>query len=434
MKIENVRWKDLTRAQQLELLKRPVNQSDGDFSKKVEMIIAEVRQSGDAALIALTEKLDRVALTQVRVTESERAAALTQVDPELMKAIRDAIRRITVFHEAQLPCPIDLETSAGVRCERKFFPIERVGLYIPGGTAPLPSTVMMLGVPSRIAGCSLRVLATPPQADGSINSTILATAHELGITEIYKMGGAQAIAALAYGTQSVPKVDKIYGPGNAWVTEAKLQVSQDPSGAACDLPAGPSEVLVIADHDANPGFVASDLLSQAEHGVDSQVILISTSAPVLKQVQVELAAQLAHLPRSKIAALALEKSVLIEVETLKQAMDISNEYAPEHLILQVQQAREYSKGVRHAGSVFLGAWTPESVGDYASGTNHVLPTYGFARSYSGLSTESFMKAISFQELSEHGLRDLGPTVERIAEAEFLDAHKRAVSIRLKGLQ
>ena len=434
LRIHIAEWNTLSSNDRKNLLKRPVSQKDSSFSQKVESIVQSVKNEGDRALSRLTHELDRVLLSSFKVTPDEIKSARAQVAPTLVKALEEAIRRITLFHQAQLPKAIDLETSRGIRCERKFMPIPRVGLYVPGGTAPLPSAVMMLGVPSLIAGCELRVLATPPRADKSIDPTILVAADLLGITEIFKLGGAQAIAAMAFGTESIPKVDKIYGPGNSWVTEAKLQVSQDPEGAAYDLPAGPSEVLVIADESADAAFVASDLLSQAEHGTDSQVILITDSRALLEQVQHELVQQLETLPRKQIALAALEKSVLIQVTDLNEAMNISNHYAPEHLILQSKNARKLSEKVRNAGSVFIGAWSPESVGDYASGTNHVLPTYGFARAYSGLNTESFMKAITFQELSQEGLQELGPTVETIAEAEGLTAHKNAVTLRLRKIQ
>jgi histidinol dehydrogenase len=434
LQIKSLRWKELSTAARAEALARPVSRRDTQFSDQVAAIISKVKTGGDQALLNFTREYDGVSLTSLKVTAQEISEARKNLDPILVKAIEEAIRRISIFHQAQLPKPIDLETSAGVRCERRFFPIPRVGLYVPGGTASLPSTVMMLGVPAKIANCGLRVLITPPRKDSSIDPSILTAASLLGITEIYKAGGAQAIAALAYGTESIPKVDKIYGPGNSWVTEAKLQVSQDPFGAACDLPAGPSEVLVIADSKANASFVASDLLSQAEHGTDSQVVLLCESAEQIQKVLAELEKQTAALPRREIAYAALEKSVLIEVPSLSEAFTISNDYAPEHLILQVENARHYAEGVTNAGSVFIGAWTPESVGDYASGTNHVLPTYGFARAYSGLSTESFMKGITFQELSPAGLKELGPTVQVLAQAEQLEAHRNAVTLRLAALR
>ncbi len=433
MKIQSVQWNKLSESDRKEILRRPVSRNEESLSASVKSILNEVKSKGDAAVLELTERHDKVKLSEIKVTYDEIKAARAEVDSELMHALETAVAHLSTFHEAQYPNSIDLETSPGIRCERRFFPINRVGLYVPGGSAPLPSTVMMLGVPSKIAGCELRVLATPPRADGTVNPVILTAAHLLGISEIYKVGGAQAIAALAYGTESIPKVDKIFGPGNSWVTEAKLQVSQDPFGAACDLPAGPSEVMVIADDTADAAFVASDLLSQAEHGSDSQVVLISSSEELIENVLVELASQLQELPRQEIATQALAKSVLISVDDLDDAISICNEYAPEHLILQVKNPRAYATEVTNAGSVFLGPWTPESMGDYASGTNHVLPTYGFARAYSGLSTESFMKAITFQELTQAAFQKLGPVVEVLAEAEELVAHRNAVTLRLNKL-
>jgi histidinol dehydrogenase len=320
-----------------------------------------------------------------------------------------------------------------VTVERVLRPINRVGLYVPAGSAPLPSTALMLGVPARIAGCREVVLCSPARADGTCDEAVLFTAREVGVHRVFKLGGAQAIAAMAYGTESVPRCDKLFGPGNAWVTEAKLQVSADPDGAAIDMPAGPSEVLVIADAEANPVFVAADLLSQAEHGPDSQVILVSPSASLLDKVSTEVARQCAELPRGAIAEQALAQSRLIEVDSLKQALEVSNRYAPEHLILQTTGARDLLNGVESAGSVFVGAWTPESVGDYCSGSNHVLPTYGYARSYSGVSVASYQKQITVQELDPNGLRAIGPCAATLAAAEQLEAHRRAVTLRLAAL-
>jgi histidinol dehydrogenase len=415
----------------LPILRRPVQSKKPEFVESVRQIIETVKKEKDSALFRFSEKFDRVSLTSFKVTDQEIQTAVEQIEPEVLNALKKSIENVTLFHQAQLPQPIDLMTSPGVRCERRFFPIQRVGLYVPGGTAPLPSTVIMLGVPSKIAGCEARILCTPPQSNGSIDPSILGAAHLLGIRDIYKIGGAQAIAAMAFGTESIPSVDKIFGPGNSWVTEAKLQVSQDPEGAACDLPAGPSELMVIADQTANPRFVAADLLSQAEHGVDSQVILISNSNELIEQVQSELKRQIETLPRQKIAAEALKHSHFVKVSTLEDSLAICNSYAPEHLILQVENPRKLAQSVRNAGSVFLGPWTPESMGDYASGTNHTLPTYGFARSFSGLCTENFMKSISFQEISHDGLKELGPVVEKLAAIERLKAHQIAVQIRLE---
>lgn len=406
---------------------RPATARSEELSAAVRAILGEVRRRGDEAVLEFTKRFDKVELKALQVPADRLAAARTQVGEAMLADLQEAIRRLELFHQAQMPEPIDLETSPGVRCERRHLPIERVGLYIPGGTAPLPSTVLMLGVPARIAGCRLRVLVSPPPIDPHI----LAAADLLGITEVFEAGGAQAIGALAYGTQSVPKVDKIFGPGNSWVTEAKLQVSQEAGGAALDLPAGPSEVMVIADTSADPAFVAADLLSQAEHGADSQVLLVSDSRELLIQVAAQLEQQLQTLPRRAIAAQALDKSALLLVQNRRQMLDLCNAYAPEHLILQIADAREFALGVRHAGSVFLGPWTPESAGDYASGTNHVLPTYGFARAYGGLTTESFLKTITFQEITRRGLDDLGPVVERLALAEGLHGHANAVRVRLE---
>ena len=320
-----------------------------------------------------------------------------------------------------------------MRVESSLRPINRVGLYVPAGSAPLPSTALMLGVPARIAGCREVVLCSPARADGRCDEAVLFAARSVGVHRVFKLGGAQAIAAMAYGTQSVPRCDKLFGPGNAWVTEAKLQVSSDPNGAAIDMPAGPSEVLVIADAQANPVFVAADLLSQAEHGPDSQVVLVSPSAKLLDEVAKEVEQQCAQLPRGAIAQQALAQSRLIEVGSLAQALEVSNRYAPEHLILQVSGAREWVSSVESAGSVFVGAWTPESVGDYCSGSNHVLPTYGYARSYSGVSVASYQKQITVQELDPNGLRAIGPCTATLAAAEQLEAHRRAVTLRLAAL-
>jgi histidinol dehydrogenase len=448
-----IRWKDVSRPLRTALLCRPHQepatpilnptlqrpsgqshlQTRSNLKRGVQAILAAVKQEGDPAIALFTEKFDHLKLTQFRVSEEEITQAAQSVSSEIYSALRLAMERLTTFHAAQLPRDIDLETSPGVRCERRFLPIQSVGLYVPGGTAPLPSTVMMLGVPSRLAGCPRRVLMTPPSMQGGVHPVILAAAQLLEISEIYKIGGAQAIGAMAYGTQSIRPVDKIFGPGNSWVTEAKLQVSQDAGGAAVDLPAGPSEVLIIADFTANPVFLAADLLSQAEHGPDSQVIFISNSASLIQKVFEELALQLKELPRQAIAIESLSKSVCIEVSDLSEAVEISNAYAPEHLILATENPRVLLAGIKNAGSVFLGNWSPESAGDYASGTNHVLPTYGFARAYGGLTTESFMKSMTIQELSPLGIAGLGPIVETLAEAEGLRAHRQAVSVRLKEI-
>lgn len=416
-----------------EALSRPKASDDVSTIESVRTIIRSIREHGDIKLFEFTEKWDKAKLSNLKVSPDEFSEADKALSPEVREALTTAIANIRKFHEAQRPRDIKVETSPGVVCEKRFVAIERVGLYIPGGTAPLPSTLMMLAVPAMVAGCQDIWLATPPRADGTVHPVILATARLLGVEKIVKCGGAQAIAALAYGTESVPKVDKIFGPGNTWVTHAKMQVAVDPEGAAIDIPAGPSEVMVIADHTANADSVAADLLSQAEHDTASQVVFICLHEPLAKQVEASLQNQLRQLPRASIAAQALASSVAILASSVEEAMQIANAYAAEHLILQVENARECARLIKHAGSVFIGPWTPESVGDYASGTNHVLPTYGFARAWSGVGVESFMKAISFQELTEDGLRQLGPTVEILAEAEGLMAHSRAVGIRLRQL-
>jgi histidinol dehydrogenase len=393
-----------------------------------------VRKRGDAALRELSAKYDRCTLDAVAVDEAEFVAAEAALDPALKAAIREAAARIELFHRATAPLPTAVDTAPGVRVERMLRPISRVGLYVPAGSAPLPSTALMLGVPAQIAACREVVLCSPARADGRCDEAVLYAARLTGVHKVFKLGGAQAIAAMAYGTGSVPKCDKLFGPGNAWVTEAKLQVSADPEGAAIDMPAGPSEVLVIADADANPVFVAADLLSQAEHGPDSQVILLSPSADVLDKVAAEVERQCAELPRNAIARQALAQSRLIAVDSLTQAVEVSNRYAPEHLILQVVAPRDWLDGIDSAGSIFLGQWTPESVGDYCSGSNHVLPTYGYARSYSGVSVASFQKQISVQEVSADGLRNIGPCTATLAAAEHLEAHRRAVTLRLAALE
>ncbi len=415
-------------------LARPAQSRAEELREGTGRIIADVRARGDAALRELSAKYDRCALTGIEVAEAEFAAAEASLAPELKAAIREAAGRIEAFHRAAAPQAVGVDTAPGVRVERMLRPIRRVGLYVPAGSAPLPSTALMLGVPARIAGCREVVLCSPARADGRCDAAVLYAARLTGVHKVFKLGGAQAIAAMAYGTDSVPKCDKLFGPGNAWVTEAKLQVSSEPDGAAIDMPAGPSEVLVIADAEANPAFVAADLLSQAEHGPDSQVILVSESAALLDRVEMEVEQQCAELPRAGIARQALAQSRLISVSSLAAAVEVSNRYAPEHLILQVAAPRDLLAHVESAGSVFLGAWTPESVGDYCSGSNHVLPTYGHARSYSGVSVASYQKQITVQELSADGLRAIGPCTATLAAAEQLEAHRRAVTLRLAELE
>ncbi|SFS15030.1 histidinol dehydrogenase [Dyella sp. OK004] len=427
-------WNRLDAAAQRDALARPAQSRADELRRGVEQIIAQVRAGGDAALRELSAKYDRCAIEAIEVGEAEFAAAEAALAPALKAAIEEAASRIDAFHRAAAPLPVAVDTAKGVRVERMLRPVSKVGLYVPAGSAPLPSTALMLGVPARIAGCREVVLCSPARADGRCDEAVLYAARVTGVHKVFKLGGAQAIAAMAYGTASVPRCDKLFGPGNAWVTEAKLQVSGDPEGAAIDMPAGPSEVLVIADAAADPVFVAADLLSQAEHGPDSQVILLSPSAELLDKVAVEVDRQCAELPRASIAVQALAQSRLILVESLEQAVAVSNRYAPEHLILQVAEPRALLDGIDSAGSIFLGAWTPESVGDYCSGSNHVLPTYGYARSYSGVSVASFQKQITVQEVSAEGLREIGPCTATLAAAEQLEAHRRAVTLRLAALE
>jgi histidinol dehydrogenase len=364
------------------------------------------------------------------------AAELEAAERELTEAQRAAIRaaaaNIEAFHRPQVLQPFAVDTARGVRCERVVRAIENVGLYVPAGNAPLPSTALMLGVPARLAGCKTRILCSPVQANGRVDAAVLYAARVAGVERVFKLGGAQAVAAMAYGTESVPKVDKIYGPGNTWVTEAKAQVDRDPAGAARDYPAGPSEVLVIADASANPAFVAADLLSQAEHGADSQVLLVTTSPALAAAVAVALEAQKARLKRRQLVEGALAHSSTLVVADLATAFEISNRYAPEHLILQVERPRDWLARVTAAGSVFLGPWTPESVGDYCSGTNHVLPTYGYARRYSSLGVADFLRSMTVQELTLEGLRTIGPIATTLAALEGLDAHAWAVDERLNA--
>jgi histidinol dehydrogenase len=374
------------------------------------------------------------ALASIEVSTAEFAAAETALDAEQRQAIDRAIANVRRFHEAQLGAPLRVETAPGVVCERQFRPIDAVGLYVPAGVAPLPSAAIMLAVPARIAGCPTRIMCTPPRRDGTADPAVLTIANLSGVRRVFKLGGAQAIAAMAYGTQSVPKVDKVFGPGNSWVTAAKLQVANDPEGAALDLPAGPSEVLVIADPTARADFVAADLLAQAEHSADAQVVFVTTSSTLAEATATQLETQMQRLGRADTLRKSIEHARLFVVDSIDTALEISNAYAPEHLILQVANARDWLPKVRNAGSVFLGAWTPETMGDYCSGTNHVLPTYGFARAYSGLSLHDFVKRMTVQELTPDGLRELGPTAITLAALEGLDAHANAVRVRLAHLE
>ncbi|ELB2148103.1 histidinol dehydrogenase [Vibrio parahaemolyticus] len=427
--MRTVVWQSLSEEQQDAILERPAIAEGANITAAVADVIAKVRTQGDAALLELTEKFDRVKPESIRVPSKEINAASERLSAEMKQALEQAYSNIVKFHKAQKPQPIKVETQPGVMCEQVTRPIQKVGLYIPGGSAPLPSTVLMLGVPAKIAGCRKVVLCSPPP----IADEILYVAKLCGIDEVYNVGGGQAVAAMAYGTKSVSKVDKIFGPGNAYVTEAKRQVSNDFRGAAIDMPAGPSEVLVIADETADPDFIAADLLSQAEHGPDSQVVLVTPSPIVADQVTDAVQRQLKALSRADIAQKALASSLIIISESITQAVSISNYYGPEHLIVQTKNPRELLPLLDDAGSIFLGDWSPESAGDYASGTNHVLPTYGYTRTYSSLGLADFSKRMTVQELSAEGLQNLAPTVVTMAEAEGLDAHKRAVTIRVEKL-
>jgi histidinol dehydrogenase len=427
-------WTALSAAERHAALARPALAGSAETRAAVARTLAAVRSDGDAALLELTRRFDRCTLASLRVGEAEFVAAEESLAEELKRAILDARGRIEHFHRACAPQPVRVETAAGVICERILRPIERVGLYVPAGAAPLPSTALMLGVPAQIAGCGDVVLCTPPRADGRCDEAVLFAARSCGIDQVFKLGGAQAIAAMAYGSASVPRCDKLFGPGNVWVTEAKLQVASDPQGAAIDMPAGPSEVLVVADAQADARFVAADLLAQAEHGTDSQSILVSPSEALIEEVAACIEVQRLRLPRADIASQSLARGLLIKVASLQQALEVSNAYAPEHLILNVAEPRQLVAGVRSAGSIFLGAWSPESIGDYCSGTNHVLPTYAASRAYSGLSVASFQKQISMQELSPAGLRAIGPCAVTLARAEQLDAHANAVSLRLETME
>jgi histidinol dehydrogenase len=411
-----------------DLIKRPELKLE-TLTRTVSSILEDVKNNGDEAVKRLTLRFDKANLKSFIVSAEEIDEACKHISPKLAKAIEKATENIEKFHKAQLHDEQKVETSRGVFCWRKNVPIEKVGLYIPGGTAPLFSTVLMLAIPAKLAGCSKIILCTPPNPAGQIHPAILFAAQKIGVTKIIKAGGAQAIAAMAYGTKSIPSVDKIFGPGNQYVTAAKLLVSTQ--GVAIDMPAGPSEVLVIADHTANEKYIAADLLSQAEHGPDSQVLLVTNQPDKVQLVQKEINKQLKKLPRMSIAAKALENSKTVLFETIEECVAFSNTYAPEHLIICVERAEQLADKINQAGSVFLGNYTPEAAGDYASGTNHVLPTNGFARSYAGVSTDSFIKKITFQQITKKGLGTLGPSIEILAEAEELDAHRKAVSFRLE---
>ena len=425
-------WSSLNSQQQQALLSRPAMADSAKLSQIVADIIEQVKSQGDQALLALTERFDGAKLSRLQISDSAMQDLDSQLEPKVKRAIEQAYANIKAFHQAQYPQDVKVETAPGVVCELKHAPLSSVGLYIPGGSAPLPSTVLMLGVSAQVAGCQRKVLCTPPNKQGEIALEIRYAAQLCGIDEIYLVGGAQAIAALALGTESIARVDKIFGPGNSFVTEAKQQVSRIPAGPAIDMPAGPSEVLVIADVQANPVFVAADLLSQAEHGADSQAVLVSDSAELIEAVKQQVSVQLASLSRQSIAEQAVQHSRYILCDSLEQAFAVSNAYAPEHLIVQIENARDALPKLSNAGSVFVGRWSPESAGDYASGTNHVLPTYGYARNYSSLGLADFMRRYTVQELSYQGLQNIGNAIMDLADAEGLDAHRQAVALRLQS--
>jgi len=428
-----INWSTLTSAHQIDALARPAMADSAKLKATVADILAQVVARGDEAVLEFTRRFDSPELTSLKLSIEKRDELAARVTPEVQDAIQTAFANVKQFHEAQYPQDIRLTTTPGVVCEQRFTALEAVGLYIPGGSAPLPSTVMMLGVPAMVAGCERKVLCTPPNAEQEIAPEIAFAAKCCGIGEIYLCGGAQAIAAMAFGTDTITKVDKIFGPGNSFVTEAKQQVSQRADGAAIDMPAGPSEVLVLADESADADFVASDLLSQAEHGPDSQAILVTNSAELIEAVEDAVAKQLAALSRNSIASKAMENARYILTGSVNEAIAVSNQYAPEHLIVQCDNSRGLLPLIKHAGSIFLGPWSPESAGDYASGTNHVLPTYGYARNYSSLGLLDFMRRYTIQELSEDGMRNLGPAIMQLADAEGLDAHRNAVGYRLDKL-
>ena len=414
-------------------LARPAAETRDEVFRQAAAIVAAVRAEGDAAIRRLTKQFGGGDFTDLRVSRAEFTEARAALSTTQIAAIERAVANVSAFHEAQKTAPLAVDTMPGVRCERITRPIESVGLYVPAGSAPLPSTAIMLAVPARIAGCPARAIASSPGPDGKLHAAVLVAAEICGVDTVYKMGGAQAIAALAFGTGSVRKVDKIFGPGSAWVTAAKQIVAADANGAAIDLPAGPSEVLVIADDSADPVFVAADLLAQAEHDTIAQVVLVTPSRELAEAVSAELVAQTSRLSRREIVTQSMANSRCIVVTDLDMAVAVSNDYAPEHLIIQTRDPRALLGQVTCAGSVFLGAWSPESIGDYCSGTNHVLPTYGYAKSYSGVSLIEYQKRITVQELSADGLRALGPTAITLSDMEGLDAHGNAVKVRLQKL-
>lgn len=425
-------YKNLSRQEIEKLLVRNTD-TDQKIRSQVETIVGKVKEEGDHALVHFTKQFDKISLTELAYHQDEIDEASFRVDRNGARSLEIAFNNIYTFHKTQLKRERRVQTTPGVTCWRENRPIERVGLYIPGGSAVLPSTFLMLGVPARIAGAKQIIVCSPPQADGQLNPYIAYCAKLLKIDTIYKVGGAQAIAAMAFGTESIPKVDKIFGPGNQYVTQAKALV-QTISNTAIDMPAGPSEVIVVGDQSSNPAFVAADLLAQAEHGPDSQAILLTTNEDLIRNVQSEIMKQLTDLPRREIAIKALQNSFMLHFDSREELMGFCNDYAPEHLILSIDDAESYSQLIINAGSVFYGHLTPESAGDYASGTNHTLPTSAYAKAYSGVSVDSFVKKITFQQITEEGIVNLGPTVEILAEIEGLHAHKNAMSIRLQNIK
>jgi histidinol dehydrogenase len=423
-------YADLSSAELKKLVKRPKIDFKSIF-ETVQPILDKVEREGDSAVQHFTKKFDGVDINPISFNPKGVEVSFS---PKVKEAIDTAFDNIFRFHKAQLPQPLTVETMPGVRCMKVARPIERVGLYVPGGTAILPSTAMMLTIPALLAGCKTKVLATPPRKDGTVTPEILYIAQKAKVDTILLAGGAQAVAAMAFGTQSVPKVDKIFGPGNQFVTAAKMLLQNSEAQVSIDMPAGPSEVLVVADKHAKPAYVAADLLSQAEHGKDSQVVLVALSGFALEALETELNVQLKALDRQEIAQQALEHSFTVKVDSIEQAFAFSNEYAPEHLIVNMRDAELHTEKITNAGSVFLGAFTPESVGDYASGTNHTLPTYGYAKMYSGVNVAAFQKSLTMQSMNKKGLKNIGSTVETLAELEGLQAHKNAVSIRLKDIK
>ncbi len=427
-------WNSLAPVQREQALRRPAQQHAAAAQQAARDIIDAVRRDGDAAVQALTEKFDAVRPSSLQVTAQEFSAAERSLDAVQTRAIERAIAAVRLFHAAQTSAPLRVQTAPGVVCERFSVPIHAVGLYVPAGVAPLPSTAIMLGVPAVLAACTVRVMCTPPNRDGAADPAVLVAARKSGIDQVFKVGGAQAIAAMAYGTATIPKCDKIFGPGNAFVTAAKLLVAQDPAGAAADLPAGPTEVMVIADESARADFLAADLLAQAEHSADAQSLLVTTSPSLAAAVAEQVRRQAARLARADILARSLQHMRLLVVDSLETAFEVANTYAPEHLLLEIREPRRWLERVRAAGAVFLGHWSPESIGDYCGGPNHTLPTYGYAKAYSGLGLEDFQKRITVQELTPAGLQELGPTAQILAGLEGLDAHAAAVTIRLAAIQ